>query len=401
MPAGTRMSAGKRIPAGRRVPAALRWCTSWRALRVFSIAGVVANVVIVLTGGAVRLTASGLGCPTWPRCTEGSLVRTSQTGGHGLIEFTNRTLTFALFIVAVATVTAAIGQRRHIRLASLALAGIPAQAVLGGISVLTHLNPWVVGAHLLLSMAIIAVTVVLASRVQGDQRVRADQRVVTQPAPATSALATSALATSTPATSTQRSDPLRPSAALMLGRLLVGFTAVVLAVGTAVTGAGPHAGAADTDGRVHRNGLAPASVSQLHADVVMILIGLTIGMWLLLRATGAPRREQRAAALLLATELSQGLIGYVQYFAHVPAQLVELHLFGACLVWVAVLHLYLQLALSPRVAPRSQQLGDRVDHQPDERAHDRAVDADELQIASHLDLESAARFRGVPARNRG
>lgn len=360
---------------GVRLPAALRWCTSWRALRVFSIAGVVANVVIVLTGGAVRLTASGLGCPTWPRCTAGSLVRTSETGGHGLIEFTNRTLTFALLVVAVGTLIAAIGQRRHIRLACLALAGIPAQAVLGGISVLTHLNPWVVGGHLLLSMVIIAITVLLAWRVYSDGQAA-------------------------------QVEAVGPST-LVLSRLLVLFTAVVLAVGTAVTGAGPHAGAGNEYGRVHRNGLAPASVSQLHADLVMILLGLTVGMWLLLRATRASRQQQGAAALLLATELGQGVIGYLQYFTHVPAQLVELHLFGACLVWVAVLHLYLQVVRTPQIAQQvrvdqeSEQLGHGVDHQPDERAHDRAVDADELQIAPHLDLEPAARFRGVPARNRG
>ena len=339
-----------------------RWFLSASALRTFSVAGVVANVVIVLTGGAVRLTASGLGCPTWPRCTSGSLVRTAATGGHGLIEFTNRTLTFALALVALGTVLAAMGQHRERRLALLALAGIPAQAVLGGISVLTHLNPWIVGAHLLLSMAILAVTVRLAWRVYTGRR------------PASRAPA--------------------GAAAILLSRLLVALTAAVLLLGTVVTGAGPHAGAADTDGRVHRNGLSPAAVSQLHADAVLLLIGLSVGMVLLLIATGADRRRRNAAQWLLGVELGQAVIGYVQYFTHVPAQLVELHLFGACLVWVAALVLLAQLTWS-------ENLRDGVDHEADERTDQRAVHPDELQVAPDLDLQPAAGLRGVPTRNRG
>lgn len=358
-----------------------RWIRSARSLLIFSVASVVANVVIVLTGGAVRLTASGLGCPTWPRCTSGSLVRTSETGGHGIIEFTNRMLTFALVVIAVATLVAAIGQRRERLLAGIALAAIPAQAVLGGVSVLTHLNPWVVSAHLLLSMAILVVVVTLAWRVRPGGSIR------------------------------RRSShgPTSADPSLLLARTLLAVTAAVLVLGTVVTGAGPHAGAATENGKVHRNGLDPSAISHLHADAVMILIGLTIGMWLLLRATGAAVSSRRAAAVLLLAELAQGVVGYVQYFTHVPPELVELHIGGACLVWVAALLLALRVAagvasdpasLAARAASGSEQLGDGVDHQPDQRPDDRAVDANELQVAPDLQLQPAAGLGRVPAGNR-
>ena len=273
------------------------WLRSDAGLRTTSVASIVANVLIVITGGAVRLTASGLGCPTWPRCTDGSLVRTSATVWHGAIEFTNRTLTFALLVVAVATLLAALGQRRQVRLAALALAGIPAQAVPRRHQRADPPEPMGRLGHLLLSMTIIAVTVRLWWRVRHE------------PGPARTG---------------------RPGSALVLARLVVVVTAVVLAAGTVVTGSGPHAGTADTDGRVHRNGLHPAAAAQLHADLVMVLIGLSAGLVLLLRALRSERPVYRCAAALVAVELAQGVIGYVQYFLHVPAALVGVHMAGAC-----------------------------------------------------------------------
>ena len=131
------------------------------ALRRLALTSVVANVAIVITGGAVRLTNSGLGCPTWPRCTETTLTPTKAFAAHGVIEFTNRMLTFVLVAIALATWVVAMARRQERRLATVALLGIPAQAVLGGFTVLTHLNPWLVAAHFLLSMSIIAVTFLL------------------------------------------------------------------------------------------------------------------------------------------------------------------------------------------------------------------------------------------------
>jgi len=283
------------------------WTREPATLRRLALASVVANVVIVVTGGAVRLTGSGLGCPTWPSCTENSLTPTRQYALHGLIEFTNRQLTFVLVVVVLATLAAALLARRERGLAVLLAASIPAQAVLGGITVLTKLNPWTVAAHFLLSMAIIAVAFVLWWRLRSA--------VAAVPA-------------------------ARPGRGLVpAGWLLVGLTGAVLAVGTVVTGSGPHAG---DKGATHRIHLAPGSVSQLHADLVMLLIGVTVGFVLL-----AGGRLRRVAGWLLGIELAQGVVGYVQYFSHVPAPLVGVHMLGACLVWLAALAVLASLDVSP------------------------------------------------------
>jgi heme a synthase len=289
-------------------------------LRRLALAAVIVNVVIVVTGGAVRLTGSGLGCPTFPSCGDGSLTPTRAFGMHGVIEFTNRQLTFVVVAVVIATLIVAWLDRREVRLAVLLAASIPAQALLGGITVLTHLNPWTVSAHFLLSMAIIAVAFTLWWRVS-DRPME----------PATPALRHASRAVSV-------------------------LTVAVLAIGTVVTGSGPHAGAADTSGRVHRTGLDVGSMSQLHADAVMVLIGVTVGFVLLARAAGASRDLQRAAAVLLAVELGQGVIGFVQYFTHLPAPLVGAHMLGACLVWLAALTVAARAGLgSPAVSTSARR----------------------------------------------
>jgi heme a synthase len=272
--------------------------------RRVTLASLAANVAIVITGGVVRLTDSGLGCPTWPRCTRSSYVTTPAAGYHGIIEFGNRTLTYVLVALAAGALLLARlpGNRsaRRVRLAWLGLATIPVQAIVGGLTVLTHLDPWVVSAHFLLSMAVIAVTYLLyVAAVQPDA-----PRLPTV-AGALRALAWTVLAAST----------------------------AVLAAGTVVTGSGPHAG----DHGARRTGLDPGMVAQLHTDLVMLLIGLSLAYWFALRAAAAPHPAVRAAAVLVAVELAQGLIGFVQYFSHLPALLVGLHMAGACAVWVATL----------------------------------------------------------------
>src|ERR687889_132568 len=230
---------------------------SQRTVQRLALASVVANAGIVVTGGAVRLTASGLGCPTWPRCTTTSYTPTAEYAVHGVIEFGNRLLTFVLTAV-VAACLVAVWRQRPVRpgmrrLALLVFLGIPAQALLGGVTVLTGLNPWTVMGHFLLSMVLIGIAVVLHRRVgEGDG--------------APVALVAPALQT--------------------LSRLVLGVVALTLAVGTVVTGSGPHSG----DVEAGRTGFTPASVSQLHADLVMLLIGLTVALWFALRATGAPTR---------------------------------------------------------------------------------------------------------------
>ncbi|MEV4721929.1 COX15/CtaA family protein [Micromonospora noduli] len=272
-------------------------------LRRLALASIIANVGIVVTGGAVRLTASGLGCPTWPRCTDDSYVTTPEMGVYGVIEFGNRMLTFAVGLIALATVLAVLAHRpRRPGLLALAVAvflGIPAQAVIGGITVLTNLNPWVVGLHFLASMAVIAAAYAFWRRI-GDPD---GPTVAVVPA------------------------PLRA-----LARVTTGVTVAVLVVGTWVTGSGPHAG----DHGAARNGLDPETISQVHADGVFLLIGLSVALIFAFRAVGA-QRATRAAIILVAVELSQGLIGFVQYFTHVPAILVGTHMLGSCLVHLAAL----------------------------------------------------------------
>jgi heme a synthase len=273
-------------------------------LRRTALASLAANVGIVVTGGVVRLTGSGLGCPTWPRCDDRSLVATKELGYHGAIEFGNRTLISVVGGLALACALLALAQRprRRDRLgwSGLVLAGIVAQAVLGGATVNSVLNPWVVAGHFLVSMAIIAAAyrlLLVSSEPDGPVR------------PALSA-------------------PLRA-----LTWLVTGVSAAVLVIGTVVTGSGPHAG----DASARRTGLDPGMVAQLHADAVMLLIGLSVGLWYALRTGGAPGPARRAAAVLVGVELAQGLIGFVQYFTHVPALLVGLHMAGACAVWLAAL----------------------------------------------------------------
>jgi cytochrome c oxidase assembly protein subunit 15 len=261
-----------------------------------ALVNAVANGAIVVTGGAVRLTGSGLGCPTWPRCTGSSIVPTPELAGHGVIEFTNRLLTFALTAAAIATVVFVFRSvRRDLRrLAVLSLLGIPAQALLGGITVLTGLNPWTVAAHFLVSMVLVAVatTLWLRSREPGV------------------------------------GQPLlqRPFVLLVAGIAVV--TAAVLFIGTVVTGSGPHSG----DPKAGRTGFDPQLVSQLHADVVFLLVGLTVAMLVALYATDSPDRIRRATRDLLIVQLAQGLVGYVQYFTNLPIALVLLHMLGAVLI---------------------------------------------------------------------
>ncbi|PZA21155.1 heme A synthase [Modestobacter versicolor] len=263
-----------------------------------ALANVVANGVIVVTGGAVRLTGSGLGCPTWPECTDGSIRPTPELAGHGLIEFGNRLLTFVLVVVAFATVLAVFASvRRDLRrLAVLSLLGIPAQALLGGVTVLTGLNPWTVAAHFLVSAVLVAIATLLWLR---SREPGVGQLLVR-----------------------------RPFALLVTGIAVT--VAAVQVAGTVVTGSGPHSG----DPEAGRTGLDPELMSQLHADVVFLLIGLTVALLVGLHATDSPGRVRRAARDLLLVELAQGLIGYVQYFTQLPAVLVLLHMAGAVLITV-------------------------------------------------------------------
>jgi heme a synthase len=262
-----------------------------------ALVNAVANGLIVVTGGLVRLTGSGLGCPTWPRCTDESFVATPELAGHGAIEFDNRLLTFVLTAAAIATVVAVWrSPRRDLRpLAVLTFLGIPAQALLGGVTVLTGLNPWTVAAHFLVSAVLVALatTLWLRSREPG----------VGQPL-------------------------LRRPFVLLVGGIAA-VTAAVLVLGTVVTGAGPHSG---DENAADRMDFDPETVSQLHADLVFLLVGMTVALLFALYATDSPGRVRRAVRDLLVVQLAQGVVGFVQYFTDLPIALVLLHMLGAVLI---------------------------------------------------------------------
>ncbi|WJK38334.1 COX15/CtaA family protein [Solwaraspora sp. WMMA2056] len=273
-------------------------------VRRLSLASLIANVAIVVTGGGVRLTGSGLGCPTWPRCTEDSYVTTPEMGILGVIEFGNRVLGILVGLIALATLVAVLvgrPRRPDLRGPALGVLGLVIlQGVIGGISVRVQLNPWVVALHFMLSMVALAVAYTLWRRARDGGRTDAD----TVP---------------------------RPLRHLAFAIVTVSFAVLVL--GTVVTGSGPHAGDADAG----RTGLDPQAMSQLHANSVALLVGLSIAWWFALRAIGAGRPAVRAAVVLIVVELAQGLIGVVQYLTNLPVALVSAHMLGACLVWLATL----------------------------------------------------------------
>ena len=289
---------------------------SSRTARGIYIANLVGQSAIVVTGAVVRLTGSGLGCPTWPECVEGSYTPTARQAEswHKYVEFGNRLLTFVLVALAIAAVVAAIWDARTRRragiarrpvilvLASIPILGTVAQAVLGGITVLTGLHPASVSAHFLLTMAIIAGTVALVVR-SGDP---GDRPVVF----------------------------LVPRPVLVLSWLLVGVSALVVFLGVIVTGSGPHSGDANSENRFS---IDPRTISWLHADVVLLFLGLVIGLIIALALIPAPPQARRRAWNLLGVALAQGVLGYTQYFAGLPVALVTIHATGAALVWVAVL----------------------------------------------------------------
>jgi heme a synthase len=287
------------------------WRPSATALRRAFLGALVMNTVIVVTGGVVRLTASGLGCPKVPNCTDTSMVVTREMGVHGFIEFGNRMLTFVLAVaVAAAVVTAWRARRRDLlRLSGALLLGIVAQAVLGAATVRTGLNPVTVMAHFLLSMGLIAVAAYAHDLARGPRT----------------------------ATTVVVRKEIEVGA-----RLLVGLVFAVLFLGTVVTGTGPHSGDKNAS---HRLPFNLADVTHAHADLVFVLLGLTVGLLVALRATGAPAGVVRRADVLLGIVLAQGVIGFTQYLTDLPVALVGLHVFGAALVWIAALRLLLGTAV--------------------------------------------------------
>jgi heme A synthase len=299
--------------AGARRIAGLVLSPTPTSMRRLALASVIADTMIMSTGAAVRLSSSGLGCPDWPQCSAADVVASKNAGQTLLntwIEFSNRLLNFPLVIIAGLVFIAAWrfrpdgAKRRDLFWLGLTQpAGVMAQAVIGGIVVLTKLNPAAVSVHFLVSASIVAAAVTLHVRCTEG---------------------------SGPPVLVVRRDLRLISAAL------VGVTGLMLAAGTVVTGTGPLAGHADTP----RYKFPLEGVTQLHADIGWLLCGLTVALVLGLRVSGAPPRAMRAGWIVICALLLQGMIGYIQYFNHLPAGLVWVHVTGAVLVWIAVLRLF-------------------------------------------------------------
>lgn len=275
--------------------------------RIFTLL-VFLQASLIVTGGAVRLTGSGLGCPTWPQCTPGSYTPVPhQAEGqlHAWIEFGNRLLTFLLFFTALAALILTfkltknqIKNQKVRLLALLQLLGIFGQAILGGITVLTDLNPIPVAGHYLLSIALVAGALSLRFYIIGIKL----------------------------------AEVKYPLTALI--RLQLILTIAVLIVGTIVTGSGPHAG----DEKAKRFGFNPQIVSWFHADLVIALVAITGVVWILSRETKGILYSRNKFFILAI--LIQGLIGYFQYFTGLPELAVGLHLLGSTIVWISAWTLF-------------------------------------------------------------
>jgi heme a synthase len=304
----------QKVPATRHWPRLLAGALltpSAVALRRWALGGVITSALIILSGAAVRLSQSGLGCPDWPQCTASSLAASGATGDpliHRWIEFGNRLVTVAIFVIAVGVFVAALryrgadGQRRRdlVWLAAAQPGAIVAQAVLGGIVVITKLNPALVSVHFLASVALVAATVALYIRCQeGTER--------------------------------PRQFVSRPVRLVAFG--VVGTVALMMAAGTVVTGTGPLAGASG----VARYHLPLEGVTQLHADIGWLLAGLMVALLLGLRMSAAPAKAVRLGWLLIGLIGLQGVIGYAQYFSGLPAGLVWVHVAGSTAIWITAL----------------------------------------------------------------
>ncbi len=297
-----------------------------RPVRVLAWLSLVLQIVLVGTGGAVRLTASGLGCPTWPQCEAGSFVTTPELGVHGIIEFSNRMLTFVLSIVVILVFLAVLRMRKHRRdLFVLTLVqglSIPFQAVLGGISVLTGLNPYVVGSHFLVSVLLVILTTVLVYRAYNGRR---------------------------------GPDRLTPAWYVGLSIVTAVFVGITVVLGVLTTGSGPHAGDnSNAKALAPRNGLNPALLQQIHSYPAYITFGLTLALVLAVYIVGAVtanrarlRRVRFYSVGLLGVELVQIIVGITQAKEGLPIGLVNIHLVLAVILVAAMTALILSQRADP------------------------------------------------------
>ncbi|MFB0834175.1 COX15/CtaA family protein [Arthrobacter halodurans] len=285
--------------------------TVGRGVHALAIASLASQIGIIVTGGAVRLTQSGLGCSEWPNCVPGSMTPTPEMGIHGLIEFGNRTLTFLLTVIAVSMIVAVWRMRRThptvFRLAVVLLCVIPVQAVIGGITVWTDLNPWVVSLHFLASAALVSTATLLVNRT--GMLLRSEPSVAVPPL-----------------SGTQRA----------LGWTIAASSAAAVVLGTIVTGTGPHAGDANSP----RHAFNADLVTRIHVAPVYLLVGATVLALVLAYRTGAAPRLRTALLALASVVAFQAVIGYVQHFTGLPVGLVLLHMLGSSLLTAAATNVW-------------------------------------------------------------
>ncbi len=293
-----------------------------KALLKLSTLMVFTQSAIVLTGALVRITGSGLGCSTWPECTPGSYTPTPdqpEAPLHAWIEFGNRLLTFVLLINALALMFTILksGKRELRRLGALQILGILAQGVLGGITVLTALNPATVAAHFLLSIILIAGALSLRQRAHGKSPIEIT---------------------------------LIPLVTKLIWLHLL-LTSLVLIAGTIVTGSGPHAG----DSAAERFNLDSRTMAWIHADLVIALLGVSIALVIAIRLglTGQARQVLSGRIqIFLIVALAQGSIGYIQYFTKLPEALVAAHIIGSIAVWLSAWNLFISSNLGANLIAR-------------------------------------------------
>jgi cytochrome c oxidase assembly protein subunit 15 len=291
-----------------------RFRLSPSAYRRITLVAAILLGIIIITGGAVRLTGSGLGCPDWPSCRPDSLTPHGVRDGHAMVEFVNRVFTGAVSIAVIVCVLGSLlrdPRRRDLIWLSIGLvAGVFAQAVLGGLTVLFDLRPEFVMSHFLLSLVLLTDAVVLYKRA-GEPDTKAELQV--EPRVRT------------------------------LGRVLLVLTAIVVVSGTVVTSTGPHGG----DEEAKRFDLNLEWVARTHGTMVILFLALVLVTLALLRRTHSPEPVQARLGAVLLVACVQAAIGYIQYFNGTPALLVGFHIAGATALWAAVLWYYLGLFVRP------------------------------------------------------
>lgn len=288
----------------------------YKQLSYFALVGL---SLIIVSGGAVRLTQSGLGCPSWPNCQGSHLV--ASYSFHPMIEFINRVITIFLTVAVMGASAAAFFRkpfRKDLAWLSMGLVlGLVGQIVLGGITVIEKLAPPFVMAHFILSLIVVLNALALYYRASNEGTT---------------------------------SVPLVTREVIWLNRIMLSVLVFVLTVGTAVTGSGPHSGSP----LAVRLPFPLRDVAELHADAVLFLIGLTLASIFLLHQSNAIEAVMKRARTLLWLMAAQGIIGYTQYFSNLPALLVEFHIAGATSVWIAMIWHYVNLF--DRVNPNTKQM---------------------------------------------